>query len=207
MNNLINIGNIEVHTDDSGMYLLSDLHKASGYEERHSPKYFLKSVQAKEIIKELSEGGILPSRRVKNVGTFACKTLIYSYAMWVSAKFAVHVIQTYDNIVMVEHGKLEIAQKRLKRAIVKDQNCVSVVLGRSNNVNVHSAFEAMACLGLVEMETELKPTYKKRVTDTGYEYLSGISRHGSILVKPEKHHELIALVRGVMVYQSGALTC
>lgn len=194
MNHLI-ISNTQIRQNADGMYLLNDLHKASGYEERHSPKYFLKSVQAKEIIKELFEGGIPPSKSVRKVGTYACKTLAYAYAMWVSAKFAVHVIQTYDRVVMTEHDKLSKAQNRLKRAVVKDSNCISVVFNERRNNATHALFKAMERLGLVRIITKLRPVYKKEITELGWRYCSGYTKDGTIRIKPEMHKALIDMVK------------
>jgi hypothetical protein len=200
MNDVIIIDKTEIRKNDNDLYCLNDLHEASGGEKRHRPAYFLATDQAKEMILEIYDADIPASYPVKTVqgkgknqGTFVKKELVYAYAMWVSSKFAVHVIQTYDRIVQCEHAQLEELQSKLKTAIPKDPNCISSVIGGSP-LEAHKFFKKMAELDLVRIETDYKPIYKKFITEKGWAYLQGYSKDGIVRVEPEMHNELMALV-------------
>lgn len=102
--NSIIISNVSIHRDTEGRYSLNDLHKAAGNEQRHRPKYWLESSQAIDLINEIIKGGIPPfnpidKKRGCKGGTYVCKDLVYSYAMWISAAFALKVIRAYDALV------------------------------------------------------------------------------------------------------------
>lgn len=107
------IGDFSVRQDEDGRYCLNDLHKASGNNKKHQPTNFLRSDQTKELVleidTELYDVGNPEScssnmrsclKTVNGVGTFAAKELVYSYAMWISAKFHLTVIRAYDAMVM-----------------------------------------------------------------------------------------------------------
>lgn len=118
----ISIGSLNIRMDSEGRYCLNDLHKAAGGQNKHRPSLWLANDQAKELIAELdqnlTEGGIPPmdyskagipaleqNQAVKVIhggnkqGTFVCKELVYAYAMWISAKFHLQVIRTFDAVV------------------------------------------------------------------------------------------------------------
>lgn len=195
MSGLIRIGNVEIHVDENGRYCLNDLHRASGGKNRHRPSYFLQTRQAKEMVNLLSIAGNPAIKSKTKLGTFVKKELVYMYGMWVSTEFYLHVIQSYDAVTMDQHNKLEQSKERLRRAIVKDPNCLSVVFKQRHNKATHGLFKAMESLGLVRIVTESRPVYKKEITESGWRYCSGYSRDGVIRVKPEMHHELISLVK------------
>ncbi len=106
------IGNFSIRQDEDGRYCLNDLHKASGGNKKHQPAYFVRNQQTKDLI-EIIEGEnddlqICRSKQAVNSirgkgleqGTYAVKELVYSYAMWISAKFHLTVIRAYDAMVM-----------------------------------------------------------------------------------------------------------
>ena len=87
-----------------GRYCLNDLHRASGCEKRHGPSYWLANAQTKELLAELGGTGIPVGPVVtlndgRNNGTYVVKELVYAYAMWISAKFHLHVIRAFDALV------------------------------------------------------------------------------------------------------------
>jgi len=126
----ITIGVTVVRKDRSGLYCLNDLHKASGGERKHEPGGWLRNDSTKEIIAFLEDeqNQILAKRKTdtqncvsnenqvltvikggedSEQGTFVCKELVYSYAMWVSAAFHIQVIRTYDKVINQEIQRLK----------------------------------------------------------------------------------------------------
>ena len=105
------VGDFSIRQDEDGRYCLNDLHKASGYDKKHQPAYFIRNQQTKDLIGEiinsanlqsLENNQIEPVKKMEGVkgGTYVVKELVYSYAMWISAKFHLQVIRAYDAMVM-----------------------------------------------------------------------------------------------------------
>ncbi len=92
-----------------GLYSLNDLHKAAGHEKKHQPALFLRTDQTKALIEEIecsTDMQITPIKTIRGnradgtpQGTYACKELVYAYAMWISAKFHLEVIRAFDAMV------------------------------------------------------------------------------------------------------------
>jgi hypothetical protein len=112
MNDLI-IADTKISITD-GLYRLNDLHKAAGGLSKDAPKDWLLLESTKELINLLNEekddsGNPLSKQNqtlviIKNggktkQGTYACKELVYSYAMWISPRFHISVIRAYDSLV------------------------------------------------------------------------------------------------------------
>ncbi|EBU9233327.1 DNA-binding protein [Salmonella enterica subsp. enterica serovar Ituri] len=127
MTNQITISDITIHRDSKGRYSINDLHKAAGNERRHEPSLWLGLLQTKELIEEIlnteipvfkngeeSNTGIpvinppVASKKGRYGGTYVCKELVYAYAMWISAAFALKVIRAYDSLVS---GNVEVKPK------------------------------------------------------------------------------------------------
>lgn len=98
------IFDVAVKQDKDGRFCLNDLHKAAGGERRNDPHDWLRLKQTTELVQELSDTGIPVTtiRGGKVQGTYVCKELVYAYAMWISAKFHLHVIRTFDAIAAKE---------------------------------------------------------------------------------------------------------
>jgi len=105
MTQALTVLNTDIRIHD-GLYSLNDLHKASGAEEKHAPNRWLRIDQTKALIAEIEQTPDLAFAPVKSVrggpggsGTYACKELVYAYAMWISAKFHLAVIRAFDALV------------------------------------------------------------------------------------------------------------
>lgn len=114
-----------------GLYCLNDLHKASGGKAKHKPTFFLRNEQTKEVVRELQNSNLIENiLRVKqggsNRGTWVCKELVYSYAMWISAKFHIAIVHTFDTVVN-NHQKLD---KRLDR-LCRELSTVNINLSNA----------------------------------------------------------------------------
>jgi hypothetical protein len=99
----LTISDISIRQDEEGRYCLNDLHRASGEEQRHRPKYWLENQQVIDLIgfirSEASIGGIPPILAKQGLGTFVCRELVYAYAMWISPAFHLKVIRAYDALL------------------------------------------------------------------------------------------------------------
>ncbi|HFI4704848.1 TPA: KilA-N domain-containing protein [Escherichia coli] len=105
MTNQIIISDISIHKDGQGRYSLNDLHSASGKEDKHQPAFFMRRHETIEMINEISNSAKSQSwkptisKSGRYGGTYVCKELVYAYAMWISAAFALKVIRAYDALV------------------------------------------------------------------------------------------------------------
>lgn len=100
MNLIISNQAISTH---NGLFSLNDLHKVSGNADKHKPTNFLRNEQTKNLIAELENENVIAYHTVQGgntkttkQGTYACRELVYAYAMWISAKFSLMVIRAFD---------------------------------------------------------------------------------------------------------------
>ncbi len=56
--------------------------------------------QTLELVAEIGKAGIPAIQSKQQLGTYAVKSLVYAYAMWISPTFHLHVIEAYDALVM-----------------------------------------------------------------------------------------------------------
>jgi hypothetical protein len=114
--NALMIANTQIRRDVVGRYCLNDLHQASGGEAKNQPPRWLRLVQTQDLIQELLKSGdrypemgsevgqpaaapVVAIEGGLGQGTYAVKELVYAYAMWISARFHLHVIRAYDAMV------------------------------------------------------------------------------------------------------------
>lgn len=113
----LEISDASVRIDQEGRYCLNDLHRAAMRRGKaqisHKPSNFLRLPGTIKLINALKErcspASIDPVASSKGgaknqQGTFVEKTLVYSYAMWVDAHFAIEVIETFDKVKNPESG-------------------------------------------------------------------------------------------------------
>lgn len=93
-----------------GLYCLNDLHKASGTADHKKPSEWLRLSQVTEFISELEnenpKAGIPTLEQNQQViktirggnqaGTYACRELVLAYATWISPRFFLLVLRTFD---------------------------------------------------------------------------------------------------------------
>lgn len=116
----LTIGGVKIKQDAEGRYCLNDLHKAAvadGANKRtKEPAKYMATESFADMVAELTtqNPGSLPVVTIegRSGGTFVVKELIYAYAMWVNARFHLHVIRTFDAIVT---GQLELVEARQAR--------------------------------------------------------------------------------------------
>ena len=127
-----------------GLYSLNDMHKASGSDKKHQPAFFMRNKETKDLVDELKDEysssanmqNKEPVRAVRGIqkdnkpqGTYVCKELVYRYAMWISPKFALLVIRTFDNLVT---GELKVVSNQLTaEQTLPLRNAVNKLVGRS----------------------------------------------------------------------------
>ncbi|BDR15701.1 KilA-N domain-containing protein [Vibrio sp. STUT-A11] len=120
MSNLTILSN-DVRSFD-GLYSLNDLHKASGGKQTHKPVHFLKNKQTQELVDEIEQSknsyfAVKTKRGGANAGTWVCKELVYSYAMWISPKFHLQVIRAFDQIVFQQDQEPQLLDYKPDRNI------------------------------------------------------------------------------------------
>ncbi len=99
------VAGVEIREQD-GLYSLTDLHKASGGNDKNRPSRWLRRQRTKALISKLNNDLSAVIKSDKKAGTFACTEAVIAYAMSVAPVFEVEVIREY----------LKTAQKKLRQA-------------------------------------------------------------------------------------------
>lgn len=93
-----------------GLYSLNDLHRASGGNKKHQASNFMRLESTKALIDEIERSSdvsngansiaykVIQGGHSEQQGTFVCRELVYSYAMWISPRFQLLVIRAFDAI-------------------------------------------------------------------------------------------------------------
>ena len=168
MNQLMVIDGVTVRRDPEGRYCLNDLHRAAGGERRHEPTLWRNLQQTGELVQLLCDTGI-PVSVIKGgagQGTFVCKELVYSYAMWISPEFNLKVIRTFDAAV---------SQQAISQAADKMQAGVILLDFMQRSLNLSNSSVLGACQKLQEAAglPNLAPQYS---IDAPVDAMDGSSR-------------------------------
>ena len=165
------IGSFSIRQDEDGRYCLNDLHKASGDDKKHFPAYFLRNQQTKDLIEviegenndmqicisknsnpanshssknnhyENSHSAVKVINGGNSKGTYVVKELVYSYAMWISAKFHLMVIRAYDAMVMQKFNQKLTSEKTTKKERVPLKDAVNMLVGKAEFLNYSDAYK------------------------------------------------------------------
>lgn len=138
MMNAISISNVAIRQTENQLYSLNDLHKAAGNKAEHQPNRWLRNQQTQELIAEIEAEGskaYTTSQGGKNRGTFVCKELVYAYATWISAKFFLLVIRTFDRVA----NGYQVGQKTTADDRTGLRQAVAALVGRKG-IDYSSAY-------------------------------------------------------------------
>lgn len=213
------IANIRIHQDAEGRFSLNDLHSASGGNPTHRPGEFLRNEQTQKLIAEIATesncanshsltAGIpaVKTKEGRHGGSYGVKELVYAYAMWISPKFHLQVIRTFDEVAtgkvstnprtrtptitqqLAAHGvrlrlldRLETEQHPVKRRAVHDQlDHASRLLGLST--------PPIDAIG-----REALPDYESPLLEEFWEVFDMLSSHAGHMLNHARNPHLIAI--------------
>lgn len=93
------------------LYSLNDLYRVSGSNKRHQANNFMRLENTINLIDEIERSSdvrngtnsiaykIIQGGHSDQQGTFVCRELVYSYAMWISPRFQLLVIRAFDSMI------------------------------------------------------------------------------------------------------------
>ena len=108
MTSTLSILGTTIRQDAEGRFCLNDCHKAAiaaGHDYKATQvEHFTRNASTEGLIQELLINGELEFEPVSSKagrygGTYACKELVYAYAMWISPAFHLTVIRAFDALV------------------------------------------------------------------------------------------------------------
>ncbi|MCE2579599.1 KilA-N domain-containing protein [Komagataeibacter sp. FNDCR1] len=108
-NTSLTILSTAIRQDAGGRFCLNDCWGAAGKPEEKKPSNWNDLLGTKELVEEICQsenltfGGKQPlfvKRGGNAPGIWACKELVYAYAMWISPAFHLQVIRAFDAMVM-----------------------------------------------------------------------------------------------------------
>jgi len=147
------IGDFSIRQDEDGRYCLNDLHKASGGENKHAPYRFIRLDQTLDLVQEVEQAPdmVLGQKAVNSIhggnnrGTYVVEDLVYSYAMWISAKFHLIVIRAYRaqvaKLFPKKPDQSQVESKTTKKERVPLKDAVNMLVGKAKFLNYSDAYK------------------------------------------------------------------
>lgn len=191
----IQISNVAIRQTSNNLYNLNDLHQAAGKEAKHQPALWLRLQQTQELIAEIEAQGGKAAEVInggKNRGTFVCKELVYAYATWISAKFFLLVIRTFDAVVS---GSLKTKTALPNGLTLEQQDVVKAMHREILEQTPPEMRKALAIKLWASIKQKFGCTYKAVSPDCFNEVISLMGRiavengietlHGEVLDKPQ----------------------
>lgn len=161
--------NTQVSMNKDGLYSLNDLHKAAGGENRHRPSIWVDNNQTKELIEEISKVGIptlVTVKGGKNQGTYACKELLFAYALWIDNRIFLKIIKAVDDLSIIQEAlnNFEVPDDIPDMYVyaIKNTDTGNIKLGISKNPEQRLKQLQIGCDGKLELVA-----YRK--ADKGYQ--------------------------------------
>ncbi|OOF51323.1 DNA-binding protein [Rodentibacter genomosp. 1] len=156
-----------------GLYSLTDLHKASGGDEKHKPVLFLRLDQTKDLISEIENDKVqictLPVKTVrggKNPSTYACEELVLAYATWISPKFHLVVLRAFLAMHRNEPKQLALPEPTVDREF--QQTMIKIL----NYARQYEQFQRAICTKRgEEQRRQIEFFFSDIVGDDGYLFI------------------------------------
>lgn len=97
-----------INSFEPNLYSLNDIHKASGGSASKKPAFYLRTLTAKRILSAIpgdhwEKLHVIRGGAVQ--GTFACRELVFAYALWLSPDFYVRVLSNLPFIGTLCNGE------------------------------------------------------------------------------------------------------
>lgn len=153
MSQLLVIDGVSVRRDIFGRYCLNDLHRAAGAHDKHKPAFWLRNEQTDQLISELQiSNSEIPEpvsvvRGGNDQGTYVCKELVYAYAMWISPRFNLKVIRTFDAAVTATQSHLNIASDKIQAGVILLESAARMLnLSNSSKLGAYQKLSVAAGL-------------------------------------------------------------
>lgn len=138
----LSILNTAIRRDSAGRYCLNDCWKASGGLKKDQPSEWVSNAKTTELTTALEGDRDFPVTPINIIktgpnnqrGIWACKELVYAYAMWISPAFHLRVIRAFD--AMMQGTALPppvdaVAAHKQAAAIFRSLNHVGKLTGMS----------------------------------------------------------------------------
>lgn len=100
----------------NGLFLMRDLHKASGEPDHKRPSVFLRNASSIALIEEYGSDQIV-KKEGRGGGVWAGEGIVCAYAMWLNPKFYRKVVDTFLSVAKGDlHGAAHLADTEASRA-------------------------------------------------------------------------------------------